>query len=74
MTAAEIKPGRKSTEFWVTVALAVAAFLADIGAAFSESHWGRAVAAIGANIALAIQAFGYSTSRGAVKAAAAAAR
>jgi len=58
----EPKPGPKTTEFWVTVALIVLATIA--GMIPADSPWGKIIAAILAGSAV----LGYNVSRGLVKA------
>lgn len=55
-----IKPGIKSTEFWVALTVALMGVLA---AAFSEETWARIVGIIAA----ALTSVGYSVSRAVVK-------
>jgi len=61
MNMTEPKPGPKTTEFWITVALIVLATIA--GMIPTESPWSKIIAAILAGAAV----LGYNVSRGIVK-------
>ena len=60
----DTKPGLKTTEFWVAMAVVAAAV---VGSVYSRHEWGQ----IAAGIAGALASAGYSFSRAAVKTAAA---
>lgn len=55
-----MKPGWKSTEFWLTVAAVV---LSALGAVYAPAEWARVASMIGG----ALTTSGYSLSRGMAK-------
>lgn len=65
----EIKPGYKTTEFWVTIVAKVIALLAALGVFTPEqvSAVTRAITQLVGVVGVVVAAFGYSVARGSVK-------
>lgn len=57
------KPGYKTTEFWITVVVALTGLAMASGAIHEGSGWDKAIGLIASTLA----AMGYSASRGNVK-------
>ncbi len=63
-TAVAVKPGYKTTEFWLSLAATLVSTLYASGTIGDGSTWGKALALV----ATALTAAGYSVSRGKAKA------
>lgn len=59
----EVKPGYKTSEFWVTVIVTIAGLAMASGLITAGSGWDKAIGLITSTLA----AMGYSASRGSVK-------
>ena len=64
-----IKPGWKTTEFWVTILIQVIGFAAILGYITPEQQgaMGDAITQIAGAVSMVAAAFGYSLSRGIAK-------